>query len=38
MADSMKELSSNMLQRSRSNTKRAAIRADLDEDEMKEEI
>lgn len=32
MADSMKELSQNMLSQSKTNTRRAAIRADLDEE------
>ena len=32
MADNIKELSTNMLSQSRSNTRKAAIRADLDEE------
>ena len=32
MADSMKDLSQNMLSQSKSNTRKAAIRADLDEE------
>ena len=32
MADNMKELSSNMLMQSKTNTRKAAIRADLDEE------
>ena len=32
MADSMKELSHNMLEQSQNNTKKAAIRSDLDEE------
>ncbi len=32
MADNMKELSSSMLSQSKSNTRKAAIRADLDEE------